>query len=134
VEPDHVGPQDPLEDLLAPRTDAERLGVGPGDVPEDADAEVGPGRLEERRDEGELVVLYQDRRRRVADLVEDGVSEAPVGGDVALPLGGAELRPLVRQVAQGPEALVGESVVVALLLLACEPDAAEGVAGVVRGD
>ena len=75
--------------------------------------------------EREVVVLHEDDRVVGVDLLADRVGEPLVDRLVVLPVLAAEDRPGVGDVAERPEALVGEAVVVALLLLGREPDAAE---------
>ena len=116
-----------LEHLLAPRADAERLGVGPGDVPEGDDGGARQALAHHARQQREVVVLHQHDRVVGARLVRHHVGEAPVHRLVVLPVGRAEDRPRVRDVAERPQALVGEAVVVALLLLLRQPDAADAV-------
>ncbi|MCR4414716.1 MAG: hypothetical protein NUV77_20055 [Thermoguttaceae bacterium] len=134
VERQEVVAQQAVQDFVLPRADAERLAIGPGDVPELGDHEVVAGILEHPRQQGEVVVLDEHHRRFAADLVEHRGGELPVDLDVLLPIGAVEPRPGIGDVAQRPEGLVGEPVVVALLLGLGEPDAPEGVRGAFRGN
>jgi hypothetical protein len=127
VEADDAAAQQPVEDLVAPRADAEALGVGPGDVPEGEDGGAGQPLADEPGGEGEVVVLHEDDGVLGVGLLPDRLGEAGVDGDVVLPVLLAEGGAGVREVAQRPEALVGEAVVVALLLLRGEPDPAQVV-------
>src|SRR5262249_7316288 len=63
VEADDVRPQHAEEQLLLPGADAEGLGVGPRDVPEESDAGIGARALDEAGQEREVVVLDEDERR-----------------------------------------------------------------------
>ena len=69
-----------------------------------------------RRQQREVVVLHQHDRVVAARLGDHGVGEALVDAAVALPVGLAEHRPHMGDMAQRPHAFVGEAVVVALLL------------------
>ena len=80
-----------------------------------------------RRQQREVVVLHQHDRVLAARLGDHRIGEALVDVAVVLPVRFAEHRPHVGDVAQRPHALVGEAVVVALLLLGAEPDAAQQV-------
>src|SRR6267143_2994591 len=132
VEADQVGAQHPLEDLPLPGADPEGLEVRPGDVPEERDPHVGALGLDERREQREVIVLDQHQGRlRAFDLLEDGRGELRVHAEVVLPVLGAEERPRVDDVAEGPEPLVGKAIVVPVLLLLAEPHPPERVAGVV---
>ena len=84
---------------------------------------AGSLRAHHRRQQGEVVVLDQHDRVVAAGLGDHRVGEALVDRPVGLPVALAEHRPHVRDVAQRPEAFVGEAVVVALLLLLGQPDA-----------
>ena len=74
VEAQQVVAEQAVDDLLAPRADAERLAVRPGNVPELADDRIGPRLLDEPRQQREVVVLHEDDRALVADLVDDRVA------------------------------------------------------------
>ena len=67
--------EQPVDDLLAPGTDPERLVVGPWNVPELTDDRIGPGLLHQPRQQGEVVILHENDGAVVADLVDDGVGE-----------------------------------------------------------
>jgi hypothetical protein len=132
VEPEQVVAEHAVEQLAGPRADAERLRVRPGDVPELRHHQVRPGALQQPRQEGEVVVLHEYERRAASRFLEDGRGEEVVHLLVRCPVGGVERRAVVDLVAERPQAAVGEPVVVAVLLLRREPDAAEGVGRVVR--
>ena len=75
----------------------------------------------------EVVVLHQHDRVVAIDLLAHRVGELAVHRDVVGPVLGAEHRARVRDVAERPQPLVGEAVVVALLFLLGEPDAPQQV-------
>src|SRR5881396_3180442 len=132
VEADEVGAQHPGEQLRLPGADREGLGVRPRDVPEDRHTGVGPLRLDERGQQREVVVLDQDERLLgVADLVEQRLGKRAVRREVVGPVVGPEHGPRVHDVAERPEPLVREPVVVAVLLLLRQPHPAQRVARVV---
>ncbi len=132
VEAEDGAAQHALQDLAPPRADAERLGVGPGDVPEREDGGLRQLLAHHRRQQREVVVLHQHDRVVAARLGHHRVREALVDGLVGLPVRLAEYRPHVGHVAQRPQALVGEAEVVALLLLGGQPQAAQLVVVVAR--
>jgi hypothetical protein len=134
VKAEQVGAEHAVEDLRTPRADAKRLGIGPRDVPEQADAQIGTPFLDEARHQRQLVVLHQHHRLAAADLVQHRLGEAPVDLAIVFPVGGAEQRAFVRQVAQRPQALVRKAVVVTLLLFARQPHALERVARILGRD
>ena len=134
VEPDQVGAQHAGQQLGLPGADAEGLEVRPRDVPEDRHARVGALGLDERRQRREVIVLDEDQRRfGVLDLVQHRVGELAVHLQVVSPVVRPEDRARVHDVAQRPQALVGEAGVVSLLLLLGEPHPAQRVARVVDG-
>ena len=79
-----------------------------------------------------MVVLHEDDRVRDRRLLDHGPGEPEIDALVLLEVLGAELRPRVRDVAEGPEPLVREPVVVASLLGLGEPQSAQ-VVGLVPG-
>ncbi len=99
-----------------------------------ADHDVGPLLPDHPRQEREVVVLDEDEPGLVLELLEHGLGEPGVDPLIVLPVGFAEDRPDVDDVAQRPEALVGIAVVEPLFLHLAEPDPPEDVAGVVRRD
>ena len=125
VEAEDAAAEQAVEQLVAPRADGERLRVRPGNVPERDDRRVRQPLADHPRQQREVVVLHQHDRVVGLRLGDDGVGEARVDLAVVLPVGRAERRPHVRDVAERPQALVGEAVVVAGLLLPREPDAAD---------
>ena len=74
-----------------------------------------------------MVVLHQHDRVLAARLLDHRIGEALVDLAVLLPVGFAEHRPHMGDMTQRPHAFVGETVVVALLLLVGHPDAAQQV-------
>ena len=116
-----------VEHLLAPGQDAEGLGVRPRNVPEGDDGGAWQALAHHARQEREVVVLHQDDRVLGVRLVGDDLGEAAVHLLVVLPVGRAEHRPRMRDMAERPEAFVGEAVVVALLFFRRQPYAAYAV-------
>ena len=60
--PTRSAPSRPSDEFALPRTDAERFGIGPGDVPENRHARVGPRFLDHARQQREMVILHQNER------------------------------------------------------------------------
>lgn len=127
VEAQDVGAQEPFQELPPPGGEAEDLRGGPRDVPEVADPGLVAGLLEEAGEEAEVVVLGPDAGLAV-DFLQDRLGEVAVDLDVVppvrLPEGGAD----VGDVAERPEGLVGQAVVVPRRLLLGQPDPLQGVA------
>ncbi len=133
VEADDVGPQHPQQQIVLPRADREGLEVRPRDVPEDGGARIGALALDETRQQREVVVLDQHHGRLGArDLLEDRGRELLVDRAVLRPVLRPEERTVVHDVAERPQPLVREAVVVARLLFGGEPDPLQGEARVVR--
>ena len=74
-----------------------------------------------------MVILYQDNGIAGPCFADHGVGESLIDGLVVFPIGRAEYRSGVGNVAQRPQSLIGQAVVVALLLLFCQPDAPDAV-------
>ena len=80
-----------------------------------------------------MIVLHQhDRLLDVLHLGEQRFGEALVDGAVVLPVAGAEARPLVHDVAERPQPLVGEAVVITSFLLVAQPHAPQRVGRIRR--
>ena len=129
LEPHDGTTQQPFEDFGFPRADTERFGVGPGDVPEGDDRRLRQAFADQRRQQREVVVLHQHHRVGRIRLGDHRVGKAFVDFAIALPVGFAENRPHMRDMAQRPQPLVGKAVVVALLFFLGQPDPAQRVAG-----
>jgi hypothetical protein len=78
-------------------------------------------------DKGEVIVLDEDRRRRIRELGGDRLREARIHVLVFIPVAGSKDRPDVGDVTHRPQPFVGEAAVVAFLLLGRQPDALERV-------
>ena len=115
-----------------PRAHAERLAVGPRNVPELAHRHVGPRFLDEPRQQREVIVLHEHHGAVVADLFDHRVGEAAVHAHVLLPVRIVELRARVGNVTQRPQRVVGAAVVIALLFFRREPDAPQRVRRTIR--
>ncbi len=115
VKAEQIVAEQPVQDVLAPRADAERLAVRPRNVPELAHRHVGPRFLHEARQQREVIVLHEHHRAIVAHFLDHRIGEAAVDAHVLLPVGLVELRPRVGDVTQRPQRVVGAAVVVALL-------------------
>src|SRR5436309_15388169 len=82
----------------------------------------------------EVVVLHEYEQRLYSrHLLEQRLRDALVQRAIVPPVGGAEARALVDDVAERPQALVGEAVVVAGLLLVAQPHAPQRVRRIRRG-
>ena len=79
-----------------------------------------------------MIVLDEDERRLVACFLQDGFGEELIHFAVRLPVARLEDGAREGNMAQGPDAPIGQAVVVALLLLRSEPDTAQRVPRVGR--
>ena len=111
LQPDHVGTEDPAEDLLPPRQPHEQLLRREGDVQEEADAQVRPALPEHGRDQLQVVVVHPDDGA-LARGAGGGFGEALVHAHVQVPPFELERGSADGVVVQGPERVVGEPVVV----------------------
>src|SRR5579872_6501529 len=80
-----------------------------------------------------MVIMDENRRLlRALHFLKQSFCELFVGRPVLLPVGFAKDRARMSDVAQRPEAFVGESKVISVLLLSGEPDPAECVLRMIR--
>jgi hypothetical protein len=105
LEGDEVRAEQPAEDLVPVGQDAEGLRGGKRDVQEEAHLGLGGDVADQPRQQHQVVVVDP---HRVAGLqvLEHGVAEAPVRGDVGRPAFGIRLEVGREVVEQGPEGLV----------------------------
>src|SRR5256885_13522206 len=96
-------------------------------MPERQDSRAWEQFSHHRRQQREVIVLYQHDRVIAARLGKHRTRKTLIDGLVALPVRFAEHRAHVRYVAQRPQTFVGESVVIPLLLLGGEPKSAQRV-------
>ncbi len=120
-----------MEQLLAPRKGAEHFAVRPGDVPEVGTDDPATAHFAEHAGEqAEVIVLDEDESALAPGFLQHGFSEDAVGFLVIPPVVRPEFRPRERDVAQRPQALVGQTVVKALFQFGIEPNPPQLVAGV----
>ena len=135
VKAQQVVPQQTMQQLLAPRKGAEDLPVGPRNVPELPAHHPSVTALPEHaRQQTEVIVLNEDQRPPIADLLHHSVGKDAVRRLISRPVLRTEFRPREGDVAERPEALIGQPVVKAALQLRVDPDATELVAWVLRRD
>ncbi len=86
MEPDEVRSQHAIQQFALPRADAERLRIGPWDVPEDRHSRVGALLLDHARQQREMVILHQNHGRRlIAHFVQHRCREFPVHDTILFP-------------------------------------------------
>ena len=110
LEADHVGAEQPLEDLAAPRQLLEQLGGRERDVQEEADAHVGAELAQHRRDQLHLVVVHP-HGGVLGGHLGGLVGEPLVDPDVGVPPLAVELRLGDDVVVERPQRGVGEPLV-----------------------
>ena len=122
VESEDRAAEQAIDNALLPRADAEGLGVGPRNMPERDDRRLRQALPDHPRRQREMIVLHQHDRILGLGLLGDGIGEALVDLLVLLPVAFPELRPHERDVAQRPETFIGQTVIIAVLLLLRNPD------------
>ena len=133
VETDQISSQQPIHQFALPRTDPKRFRIRPGNVPEDRHPRFRPLLFDHARQQCEVVILHQHHRVfRVRHFLQQGIGELPIHFLVMLPVVRAKQRPSVRDMAERPQAFVGEPVVISLLFFFGKPDAAQSVMRIVR--
>ena len=117
--------------------DPELFRAGPRNVPEGQNRCPGQALADQPWGEGEVIVLHEDDRIISIHLVAHGFRETQIHATVMLEVVASKPWARMRQVAQGPEALVGKAVVVSSLLVFGEPHPPDRVglfpAGLVPG-
>src|SRR4029077_1903163 len=93
VEAEDGAAEQAVDDLFAPGTNAEGLGVWPGDVPEGNDGRLRQSLPYHAGQKSEMVVLHKHDRVVLGRLLHHGVGEALIHGDIVLPVALAENRP-----------------------------------------
>ena len=102
-------------------------------MPKESHARIGPALLDQSGQQRKVIILHQHYRPDdVFHFFEQSIRELSVHFLIMLPVAGAEERPRVGDVAQRPNSLVREPVVVPLFLLFGEPDSAQGIARIIR--
>ena len=102
-------------------------------MPELADDQVRVGFFEHLGQQGEMVILDEDNGPPVPQFVQNDVGKLPVYLAIDLPLGGGKLGAGIADVAQGPEGLIGEAIVVAFFFFPGQPEPAQLIFGVFGG-
>ena len=122
-----------MHQLLAPGEYLEDFSIRPRDVPELGHHHVFlAGVLEHPGQQAEVVVLNEHKSRLIPGFIENGIGKDAVDLAVTPPVAVTKAGTMESKMAERPETLVCETIVVALLLLLGEPDAPQFVAGVVR--
>ena len=125
LEADHIGAEESLEHLAAPRQLRVEAVCRERDVVEVADREVGTSLAEHARDELQLVVLHPHRGALGGDL-GGGDREASIDPDVRVPPDPAIPRCRDHIVVQRPDRVVREALVVELHLFGAQRHRDEG--------
>src|SRR5216117_1229832 len=79
-----------------------------------------------------MIVLHEDDGRSAFYFFENGLGKLPVYRTILRPVVGIKSRSRIRDVAERPERLVREAVVVALFFLLGQPHVPQGVRRLVR--
>ena len=132
MEAEDAAAQQSGQDLLAPRADREGFRIGPRNVPEGDDRGIGQFLADHPRQQREVVILHQHDGRFCPGLAGHGPGELAIHRDILRPVARAEGRPHMGDVAQRPEAFVGQPVVIAGFFLGRKPNPANMVGGLVR--
>ncbi len=132
LESDDIAMQQAFDEVMPPRTGVDRLPLRPGNVPEADDPGTRqPGANQHRRNR-EVIVLDQDDGRFARGLLAYGVGKPTVDQAIGTEVACAKHRTHGGLMTQRPQTLVGEAVVVALLLVGIQPDAAQTIRRIVR--
>src|SRR6266540_2574548 len=122
-----VSPQQSFQQTAAFRQDTKHLRSRPGYVPEKGHWLLRGGLLDEARQQRKVKVMDPYRRRLFAELVEDGICEAPVQRTIGVPECFTIGYAIQRDVTERPEHLVRVTQVAPFHLFGCQPNPAEPV-------
>ena len=86
VEAEDGAAEQPVDDFLPPRADAESLGVWPRNVPERDDRGARQALAEHARQQREVIVLHEHDRVVAVRLLDDGVGEALIDREILRPV------------------------------------------------
>ena len=131
VKSQNTAAEQSVEQFFTPGADAERFRVRPRNVPEGDDGCVRQQLAHVAREQREMIVLHEHDRIVGVRFLNDCRREFPIHCDVLIPVRGAKRRTHMRVVAERPEPLVREAVVVARFLRRREPEAPDLIRGVV---
>src|SRR5439155_9535218 len=99
-----------VQDFILVRTNPKDFAVGPGDVPEMENDQIGPGVAKHARQQSEVIVLDKNHGRLVVNFVQHRVGELAIDSVVLVPVAGVEMRPSIGNVTQRPKSFVGKPV------------------------
>src|ERR1035437_145827 len=122
MKPDQIRAEQAIQQFSLPGADAKRFGIGPGDVPKDRNSRMRKPIFHHARQQGKMIVLNQDDGMLLArHFLHERVGKSLIDFVVERPVGCAKCWTGMRNVAQRPQSLVGETVVIALFFLGTEP-------------
>ena len=121
-----------VNQLGSPRANGECLGIGPGDMPESDNRCARQQFTDHTRQEGEMVILDNHDGGICSGFLLDSMRELSVDRRIVVPIVASKSRTHVGNVAQGPQPLVGKTVVVSNFLLFRQPDTPELVGRIFR--
>src|SRR6266852_4723095 len=122
-----ISPQQPFQQTTAFRQDTKHLRSRPGYVPEKRHWLLRGGLLDKTRQQCKMKVMDPYRCRLLAELVKDGIREAPVQSAIGIPECLAISHAIERDVAERPEHLVRVTQVAPFHLFGCKPNPAKPV-------
>ena len=93
VEAEDGRAEQPVDDLFAPRADAEGLRIRPRNMPEGDKGRFGQPSSHHAWEKREVVILYQDNGIVLRGFLYHRIGEALIHGDIMLPVAVAKNRP-----------------------------------------
>src|SRR5215472_6848214 len=114
---DQIRTQQPVQQFALPRTDPERLGVWPRDMPKNGDAGIRTLGLDHAGEQCKVVVLNQHEWPvRAFNLFENCFGKFLIDALVALPIRGPKNGTRMGNMAKRPNSFVREAEVIALFI------------------
>ena len=130
VKSHQIRSQQAIHQFALPRANPKRLGIRPGNMPENRYSGIRPLLFDHSRQQREVVILHQNHRLfGVLHFFEQGIGELTVDGLILFPIVGSKDRTRVRDMTERPDSFIGEAVVISFLFFLGEPNSPQRVLG-----
>lgn len=125
--------QKAFHQLIGVGESAQQLLIRPGHMPKLHQGQQRVGPAQNWRHQGQVEVLQKYQGRTIAGLLQHGLSEALIHQPIGVPVLRIAQGRHEGHMAEGPEAAVGQIVVVAIALGIAQPDTPQPITGLVGG-
>src|SRR5262245_18208876 len=121
MESEQIVCQQPPQNILLPGTDAKRFWIRPGNMPELGNEKIGPCLFEQMGEQVKTIILKSHDRRFLLDVIEDGLGKLDIDPYIGFPIAKHEAWTSEHNMADRPQCVVGEAVIITCFPLFCEP-------------